>query len=1124
MAAGVALCLATPAFAEPVAREARWTAWASEAGAACEARDLAAAAERLDLLGEEVAAELGRGHAISGLIEIARAQVAAARSTPLKPLPADGPAREPVEVTQAFEAALGPLRACTRVRLPTPSAELSALSDRAEGMAPAAEWSADFATQLAAAHGLARKGQYAAATRAARRANELARAERDAAVRARAIRTLALLQLQVGDFEAAERSAGHAVEAARRAEDPATLIAMARLLVALRQFERAGALLDEAAQSSTPGAAHAAELAEARGDMALALGDPDRAIDAFDRALAEHIRLFGAAHPSTASVHQLRGQAHRMAGDLPAAQRDLREALAIREQHHGEGHPEAARTRNALGIVLADLGDDARADESFRAALAALDRELGTHHPEVITVRANRVLIEWGREHSEVEAFHYGAILDGLAAGYGVDHPITSEARRNLARMQEELGDSEAAEALLDQVLAAQTRALGEGHPSLARTYMARGDFFARAGRYADARRELGEAVEQLRVHHGDEHPLVARARTARALVRIASGQPEAAWRDAREAARVFDLYLQRSIGAMPDRQRVLLAADAARVVGALASLPRSAGVDDRAIYAALIPQRDAVLRSIASDQARRSAEAGDSFASLRKLRERYVAAVLSEGAEAAARARELADAIDSEESVLGLTRGGRRERPASQILHAACQRLPAQAALVEYIAYDRVDARSAAEGLDPQPAYLAMVIRPERAAGAQRADGPERVDGPEREEDAERECRVDRVDLGPAAPIDEAAERFARAMQEQRGDDPAARLDLARLVLDPLRPKLGDADRWWMIPDASLWGVPFAALPDTAGGGKRTRYLIERVVLGTLTSIHELADAASVSPPEEASALLFGAPDFGSAADGAGPRVFTPHGPCRTRPFEPLPGTAQELETLAELLPGARVIQGAHANKQNLLRALDRAPSIVHLATHAYFAGQARGVPGCGGAGAGADESGDANSADRVMERSTVVPNPLLLSGIVLAGANAAGGSAQEVNTSGILTALEASSLDLSAARLVVLSACDTGSGLRGRGQEVLGLRFGFRASGAGALLTSLWRSNDVVTRKLMADFYRALGVPRPGVPDLFAGPRALQLAQRARIESERRLGLTKPLTWANFVFSGVY
>jgi CHAT domain-containing protein len=102
------------------------------------------------------------------------------------------------------------------------------------------------------------------------------------------------------------------------------------------------------------------------------------------------------------------------------------------------------------------------------------------------------------------------------------------------------------------------------------------------------------------------------------------------------------------------------------------------------------------------------------------------------------------------------------------------------------------------------------------------------------------------------------------------------------------------------------------------------------------------------------------------------------------------------------------------------------------------------------------------------------------------------------------------------------VLSACDTGTGLQQRGQEVQGLRWGFRAAGARALVTSLWRSKDRATRQLMLRLYQA--IESHELPaDVFAGAEALRTAQLERVASDSRLGLRRPLLWSNFVFSGV-
>jgi len=237
---------------------------------------------------------------------------------------------------------------------------------------------------------------------------------------------------------------------------------------------------------------------------------------------------------------------------------------------------------------------------------------------------------------------------------------------------------------------------------------------------------------------------------------------------------------------------------------------------------------------------------------------------------------------------------------------------------------------------------------------------------------------------------------------------------------------------------------------------------------------------------------------------------VLTASGPCQVEPFEQLPATRQELEDIRQLIASRRVVEGAEVTKPRLVDELKRKPWLVHFATHAYFAG----LGGCHAA-----PDGDSSEWDG--EQAPIDANPLLLSGIVLAGANNPTRIGVE-GQGGILTAYEVAGMDLGSAGLVVLSACDTGTGLHLRGQEVQGLRWGFRAAGARALVTSLWRSNDAATRKMMRAFYEAL-VSEDLADDPLRGAEALRRAQLEQVKDEQRLGIHRPLIWANFIFSGV-
>src|SRR5262249_46617334 len=145
------------------------------------------------------------------------------------------------------------------------------------------------------------------------------------------------------------------------------------------------------------------------------------------------------------------------------------------------------------------------------------------------------------------------------------------------------------------------------------------------------------------------------------------------------------------------------------------------------------------------------------------------------------------------------------------------------------------------------------------------------------------------------------------------------------------------------------------------------------------------------------------------------------------------------------------RLLTGDDADRTTLLAELSggkRKPwRYVHLATHGFFReASAEGVR-----------------------------NPLLLSGVVLAGANR---RAEE----GLLTAEEVGGLDLRGCRLAVLSACETGLGGTVGGEGVLGLQRAFHLAGARAVVSSLWQVPDRATQSLMERFYDNLWTKKMG------------------------------------------
>ncbi len=143
-------------------------------------------------------------------------------------------------------------------------------------------------------------------------------------------------------------------------------------------------------------------------------------------------------------------------------------------------------------------------------------------------------------------------------------------------------------------------------------------------------------------------------------------------------------------------------------------------------------------------------------------------------------------------------------------------------------------------------------------------------------------------------------------------------------------------------------------------------------------------------------------------------------------------------------------------------------------------------------------------------------INNPLLLSGLALAGANnrmAAGPDEED----GILTAEEIASLDLSSVEWAVLSACDTGVGEVRAGEGVFGLRRAFQIAGARTLIMSLWPVDDEVTRAWMRELYTNRFVDGMSTID------SVHEASLALLNERREKGLsTHPFYWAGFIASG--
>ena len=167
--------------------------------------------------------------------------------------------------------------------------------------------------------------------------------------------------------------------------------------------------------------------------------------------------------------------------------------------------------------------------------------------------------------------------------------------------------------------------------------------------------------------------------------------------------------------------------------------------------------------------------------------------------------------------------------------------------------------------------------------------------------------------------------------------------------------------------------------------------------------------------------------------------------------------------------LPVAR-FDGDKATTEALLQALPKA-KYAHFATHGFFAD-----PSFRSAFQLDPKDYENRGGERVGKAAL---SPLVMTGLVFAGANH-----EKTPGRGIVTGEQLIDLDLSGLELAVLSACETGLGDVAGGQGTFGLQRAFHYAGTTNVVCSLWKVPDQSTAALMHLFYQQPVGQKPSQP----------------------------------------
>lgn len=303
---------------------------------------------------------------------------------------------------------------------------------------------------------------------------------------------------------------------------------------------------------------------------------------------------------------------------------------------------------------------------------------------------------------------------------------------------------------------------------------------------------------------------------------------------------------------------------------------------------------------------------------------------------------------------------------------------------------------------------------------------------------------------------LEQKVQAFRRAVSESSTTDEnqtnALAAELYQILIEPLEPFLANTQTICVVPDKVLHYLPFAALFSF----RQQKYLIEDYALITTPSASVfllcLEQARRQNLAKKDQVLAVGNPRFD---------------PTAYPELADLSAAASEANEVAANYSRHLMFTAEQATEEAIKREIKNS-AIIHLATHGII-----------------DERSWSNSK-------------LLL-------AKSAVGNGED----GALRAYEIAQMRLPNARLVVLSACQSGVERFYRGEGMIGLGRAFLSAGATSVVSSFWAVDSDVSAVLMADFHKQLRT--------YSVSQALRRAQLNLLNSNN-LQHRNPYYWAAF------
>jgi eukaryotic-like serine/threonine-protein kinase len=237
------------------------------------------------------------------------------------------------------------------------------------------------------------------------------------------------------------------------------------------------------------------------------------------------------------------GRAYIGAGDLPAAEAPLQQALHLAQSAAGPNSVATGHALWTLGMLRFQQGQISQAKELYIRSLAILESSKAAE-TDVSPVLSDLASAYISGQQWILAKQAYERALEIDRRVLGDDHPKVAFRLQNLAIVAQNSGELNEAEALYRDALQRDERSYGDRHPETAVTKGNYGLLLQREGRLAEAEPLLRDALSMRLSLYGPEHYKVGYARVSLAILLHDKGDLAGSESEFRQALAIYDKSL----------------------------------------------------------------------------------------------------------------------------------------------------------------------------------------------------------------------------------------------------------------------------------------------------------------------------------------------------------------------------------------------------------------------------------------------------------------------------------------------------------------------------------------------------------------------------------------------------